>query len=87
MPMWTAKPDNSEIYLPETPDLTLPFPVSPKSVYRLARILGFDDLAALTLPVILEQVTSLTALYEVYTMSACHHSELRDPLVEMLATR
>ncbi|BGP29329.1 hypothetical protein JCM10296v2_001068 [Rhodotorula toruloides] len=71
--------------VPLRPDLSLPLPVSPKSVFRLAKMLGLDELAALALPIILEQATPLTALYEVYTMASCHNTELRDPLVAMLA--
>ncbi|BGO88820.1 hypothetical protein NBRC10512_002175 [Rhodotorula toruloides] len=90
-PMWHSEveddgfPVEDAPSVPLQPDLSLPLPVSPTSVFRLAKILGFDELAAFALPIVLEQVTPLTALYEVYTMASCHNAELRDPLVAMLA--
>ncbi|BGP29534.1 hypothetical protein JCM10296v2_001273 [Rhodotorula toruloides] len=59
-------------------DANLPAPASPKSVYRLAHLLGLDALAALALENLKSQLTPKNASYELYSDVACCYPAVRD---------
>ncbi|GAA5936861.1 hypothetical protein JCM3775_002727 [Rhodotorula graminis] len=60
----------------------LPFPASPKSVYRLADYLSLDDLKQLALDNLVSQLTPTNAIYELYSDVACAYDEVRDAVLE-----
>ncbi|GAA6030017.1 hypothetical protein JCM8097_009216 [Rhodosporidiobolus ruineniae] len=66
-------------------DSRLPPPVSPKSIYRLARSLELDDLALLALDNFRSQLTPSVAAYELFSGTALTCSGIRDAVVPYVA--
>ncbi|BGP22328.1 proteophosphoglycan ppg4 [Rhodotorula toruloides] len=62
----------------QPPDAGLPSLASPKSVYRLAHLLGIDALASLALENLKSQLTPKNALCELYSDVACCYPAVRD---------
>ncbi|TNY23941.1 hypothetical protein DMC30DRAFT_238402 [Rhodotorula diobovata] len=59
----------------------LPFPASPKSVYRLADLLSLDELKSLALANLISQITPLNAAYELYSDVATCYTAVRDAIL------
>ncbi|GAA6030019.1 hypothetical protein JCM8097_009217 [Rhodosporidiobolus ruineniae] len=63
-------------------DDSLPPPVSPRSVYRLAHLLELDELASLSLDNLRSQLTPFNAAYELYSSVSTCYPAVRDVVLD-----
>ncbi|GAA5849633.1 hypothetical protein JCM8547_000517 [Rhodosporidiobolus lusitaniae] len=65
-------------------DPCLPFPVSPKSLYRLAHLLSLDDLQKLALTAFKDSLSVKNAAKELFSDTSIAHDHLRAAVLEVV---